>query len=126
MFRTTSRIVAIFGLSLLCALGCSVAQDEDEPSEDAESVEDALTTTTVSKKPVRDSAKTSVIGVTDATYLFHNVDDGTSSTSADDATTYVRSATGVASASHTTGYTLGVPGNVTKIVAKYRADRGTA
>lgn len=121
--------LTLSGLTFGCVVG---AEDEEEIEDvlDDEEVADIdysadATVSTIAKRPVRDSAKTGVVGVTNTTSLYLNVDDGTSFSSADNATTYVRSSSSVASGSHTTGYTLGVTGTVTKVLANYRADRGT-
>lgn len=136
MTRTlASACVALMfsGLAFGCVVGSEDEEwlDEEEEVLDEEEVTDIdyqanATVSTIAKRPVRDSSKVNVVGVTNTTSLYLNVDDGTSFTSADNATTYVRSSSSVTTASHTTGYTLGVTGTVTKVLANYRADRGTA
>lgn len=129
--RTLASACVALSLSGLM-FGCVVGAEDEEGVEDVlddEEVADIdysadATVSTIAKRPVRDSVKTSVVGVTDTTNLYLNVDDGTSFSSADTAT-YVRSSSSVTTASHTTGYTLGITGTVTKVFANYRADRGT-
>lgn len=132
MARTLASACIAFvfsGLTVGCVVGSEDEAIDDEGDVDDGEVADIdysadATVSTVAKRPVRDSIKTSVVGAPDTTNLYLNVDDGTSFTSADTAT-YVRSSSAVTTASHTTGYTLGVTGTVTKVLANYRADRGT-
>lgn len=118
--RTTPLAVAAivcFAAGQLAA--CSAADPVGIGADAAE-----LTAPTGALRPTSDVTKDHVVGVTDTSALFHDVDDTTS----DDDATYVRGEAGVASTSHTTGYvdatTATTP--VSSVDVVYRASKGTA
>lgn len=103
-------------VSVGCVAGCVV----DGSSEDVDSSEAALTSPAGALHPTRDVAKDNVVGVGDTVSLFKDVDEASS----DDNTTYVRGKAGIATTSHTVGYSGS--GAVTQAKISYRAMRGSA
>ena len=82
--------------------------------------------TTVNLRPTSDVGSHLVAGVGNQASLFQNVDDGVLFSAADDSAGYVRGEPGVASGSHTVGYSGAPAGQVSQVVVNYRAQRGSA
>lgn len=112
-------------LAFLAATSIVAACSGGEEAGPAATSDDSLTAGTA-MLPTSDVASSLVVGVGDTTKLFHDVDDGSSFASSDDSTTYVRGQAGVATSSHTVGYSGGPTGTVGSVTVSFRAMRGTA
>ena len=107
---------------VLALAACSVGALPDEDAASSSEVSEELSVSSSGLRPTADVTSEDVVGVGDTTRLWANVDD----VSSDDSATYVRSATGVARATHTVGYAGGPTGTVTQVKVSYRAMRGNA
>jgi hypothetical protein len=91
---------------------------------------DLVAASSVSLKPTSDIGSWNVTARGDVTALYRNVDDGTSFTTADDATTMVQSTAGSPTASFKVGFSGAPAGGATAVAANYRVQgsgaRGTA
>jgi slime mold repeat-containing protein/pectate lyase-like protein len=76
--------------------------------------------------PSMDVSSSGVVGQPDPTSLFRNLDDGTSSSSADDGASVVASTSGRRTSVVRVGYAGAPPGRVTDVAVRIRARRDTA
>jgi hypothetical protein len=114
------RRIAAAALALALA-GCAVGSSDADYDE----VTDGITSQS-SRRPASDVETSNVEGIGDTTHLFHDVDDGTNFTVADDLASYVRTSPGRVDAFHTVGFANMPTGAVSQILVNYRAGRGTA
>lgn len=112
------KLVCFTALALSLATGCEPLRGEQ--------VGDQSITGSVELVPTSDVANTDVVGIGDTALLFHNVDDGATTSAADDSTTYVRGKAALVDTSHTVGYSGAPAGTITGVVVHYRAQRGSA